>query len=156
MKAMRTEMIERYLRSRGRRYFRGQHDGEYFFVLTVGHERLHVHIEIPPSDRDRVTVRVTPTSFFPAAEMARLSTFAATWNEGSRPTRALVYESCDRNRIGVAAENSYRLAPNVPFEQFADLADGTIGSAVALFAEMTPATPGPPTRTIGAWLKDAG
>jgi hypothetical protein len=155
MKPMRTEMIERYLRARGRRYFRGQHDGEYFFILTVG-QRLHVHIEVPPSDRDRVTVRVTPTSFFPAAEVARLSTFADTWNEGSRPTRAVVYESCDRNRIGVAAENSYPLAPNVSFEEFADLADGTIASAVALFAEMTPATRAAPTGTLGAWLKDAG
>jgi hypothetical protein len=140
MKSMRTEMIERYLRARGRRYFRGHHDGEYFFILAVGHERLHVHMEIPPSDRDSVTVRVTPTSFFPAADVARLSTFADKWNEESRQTRAVVYQSCDPNRIGVAAENSYPLAPNVPFEEFADLADGMLGSAVALFAEMATAT----------------
>jgi hypothetical protein len=156
MKPMRTELIERYLRARGRRYFRGHHDGEYFFILTVGHERLHVHIEIPPAGRDSVTVRVTPTSFFPASEVAPLSRLADTWNEETRPTRAVVYESSDRNRIGVAAENSYHLASNVPFEEFAALADSTIGSAVALFAEMAPATQAAPVRKLGTWLKDAG
>jgi len=151
-----TGVIERYLRARGRRYFRGHHDGEFFFILTVGHERLHVHIEIPPADRDGVTVRVTPPCFFPAAEVARLRALADTWNAESRPTRAVVYESCDRSRIGVAAESTRPLAPSMPFEEFAGLADSTIRSAVTLFAEMTPATGTAPVRTLGAWLKDAG
>jgi hypothetical protein len=151
-----TEAIERYLRARGRRYFCGHHDGEFFFILTAGHERLHVHIEIPPAGRDSVTVRVTPSCFFPAAEVARLRAFADTWNKESRPTRAVVYESCDRSRIGVAAESTCPLAPSMPFEEFAGLADGTIRSAVTLFAEMTPATGTAPVRTPGAWLKDAG
>jgi hypothetical protein len=156
MNPMRTEMIERYLQARGRRYFRGHHDGDYFFILTVGHERLHVYIEIPPADRDSVTVRVTPTCFFPASEVARLSTFADKWNEERWPTRALVYESCDRNRIGVAAENSHPLAPNMPFDEFAGLADSTIRSAVMLFAELTPPTEPAPVRRLGTWFKDAG
>jgi hypothetical protein len=151
-----VEVIERYLRARGRRYFRGHHDSEFFFVLPAGHERLHVHIEIPPADRDSVTVRVTPPCFFPAAEVARLRAFADTWNDESRPTRAVVYESCDRNRIGVAAESACPIAPSVPFEEFAGLADNTIRSAVTLFAEMTPATETAPVRTLGTWLKDAG
>ena len=152
-----TEVIERYLRARGRRYFRGHHDGEFFFILPAGHERLHVHLETPPADRDTVTVRVTPPCYFPAAEAARLKAFADTWNEQSRPTRAVVYESCDRDRIGVAAEGACSLAPSTPFEEFAGLADSTIRSAVTLFAEMTPATgTAAPVRTPGAWLKDAG
>jgi hypothetical protein len=151
-----TEVIERYLRARGRRYFRGHHDGEFFFILPAGHERLHVHIEIPPADRDSVTVRVTPPCFFAAAEDARLKAFADTWNEESLPTRAVVYESCDRNRIGVAAESTCPLAPSMPFEEFADLADSTIRSAVTLFAEMTPPTGTAQMRTLGAWLQDAG
>jgi hypothetical protein len=160
MKPMRTEMIERYLHTRGRRYFRGHHDEDYFFILTVGHERLHIHIEIPPADRHSVTVRATPSCFYPAAESARLWSFADRWNEESRPTRAVVHESCDQNRIGLAAQNSYRLAPNVPFEEFADLADSTIRSAVALFvevtdAEMTAATEPAPVRALGTWFKDA-
>ena len=30
-----TELTERYLRTRGLRYFRGQHDGEFFFVANA-------------------------------------------------------------------------------------------------------------------------
>jgi len=142
MKPMRTEMIERYLRARGHRYFRGHHDADYFFILTVGHERLHIHIEIPPADRHSVTVRATPSCFYPAAESARLRSFAGKWNKESRPTRAVVHESCDQNRIGL--------------EEFADLADSTIRSAVALFAEMpTAATEPAPVRRLGTRRKDA-
>jgi hypothetical protein len=156
MKPMRTEMIERYLRARGCRYFRGHHDADYFFILTVGHERLHIHIEIPPADRHSVTFRATPSCFYPAAESARLRSFAGKWNKESRPTRAVVLESCDQNRIGLAAENSYHLAAEVPFEEFADLADSTIRSAVALFAEMpTAATEPAPVRRPGTRRKDA-
>src|SRR5260370_14380189 len=127
-----TELIERYLRARGRRYFRGHHDGEYFFILTVGHERLHVHLEISPADRHALTVRTTPAYFFPAAERVRLLEFADNWNRSGRRATAIVFESCDQTRIGVVAEDSYSLAPDVPFEEFADRADDTITSAVQL------------------------
>jgi hypothetical protein len=148
-----TELIERYLLARGRRYFRGQHDGEYFFILTVGHTRLHVHIEVPPADQDTVKVRVTPANFYPAADRSRLMTIADKWNAETRQAQAVVYESCDQTRIGVVAEQSYRLAPGMRFEEFSGLADNTIRSAVKLFADMTPLVEQTPART---WLRDAG
>src|ERR1700746_2535709 len=101
-----TELIERYLLARGRRYFRGQHDGEYFFILTVGHTRLHVHIEVPPADQDTVKVRATPAISYPAADRARLMTIADKCNAETRQAQAVVYESCDQTRIGVVAEQS--------------------------------------------------
>jgi hypothetical protein len=151
-----TELIERYLLARGRRYFRGHHDGEYFFIVTVGHERLHVHLEISPADRDTLTVRTTPAYFFPATDRARLTQFADNWNRPDRRATAIVYESCDQTRIGVAAEASYSLAPDVPFGEFAEIADDTISSAVQLFTEMTPAGESKPARPLGMWLRDAG
>ena len=151
-----TELIERYLLARGRRYFRGHHDGEYFFILTVGQERLHVHLEISPADRHTLTVRTTPAYFFPAADRARLQEFADNWNGSDRRATAMVFESCDQTRIGVAAEASYSLAPDVPFGEFADMADDTISSAVQLFTEMTAAAAPKPAGTLGTWLRDAG
>src|SRR5262249_39987876 len=148
-----TDLIERYLLARGRRYFRGQHDGEYFFILTVGHARLHVHIEVPPADQDTVKLRVTPANFYPATDRSRLMTIADRWNAEARRTRAVVYESCDQTRIGVVAEESYTLAPSMPFEEFTGLADNTIRSAVKLFADMTPGVEQTPART---WLRNAG
>jgi hypothetical protein len=151
-----TELIERYLRAGGRRYFRGHHDGEYFFILSAGHERLHVHLEVPPADKESVTIRVTPANFYPAVDRARLRTIADKWNVRDRRTRAVVYESCDQTRIGVVAEKSYPLAPSMPFEEFAGLADDTIKSAVKLFAEMTRGVEQTPARRLGTWLRDAG
>lgn len=154
-----AELIERYLLARGRRYFRGHHDGEYFFILITGNERLHVHLEISPAetdtDIDTLILRTTPANFFPAADRERLRQLADEWNRQDRRAKATVYESCDQTRIGVVAQDSYSLAPNVSFEEFANLADDTISSAVQLFAEMTPAAP-KPAPTLGTWLKDAG
>jgi hypothetical protein len=151
-----TELIERYLLARGRRYFRGHHDGEYFFIVTVGHERLHVHLEISPADPDTLTVRITPAYFFPATDRARLLQFADKWNRPDRRATAIVYESCDQTRVGVAVQASYSLAPDVAFGEFADMADETIRSAVQLFTEMTPAAEPRPARPLGTWLRDAG
>lgn len=141
-----SELIELYLHSRGLRYFRGHHDGEYFFILTVGHERLHVHLEILPGSGDVLAVRVVPGHFFPAADRERMISFARSWNAESRRAEVIVHESSDPNRIGVAAENSCPIADGIDAEAFADFADKTIRSAIKLFAELTP----------GAELKDAG
>ncbi|EPZ63722.1 hypothetical protein TBKG_02848 [Mycobacterium tuberculosis '98-R604 INH-RIF-EM'] len=66
-----TNLIERYLRARGRRYFRGHHDAEFFFVANA-HLRLHVHLEISPAYRDVFTIRVSPAYFFPATDHTRV------------------------------------------------------------------------------------
>lgn len=127
--------VERYLRARGLRYFRGRHDGEYFFVLRVGHEQFHVHVEVVPGRSNVVTVRVAPAHFFPAAERDRLAGFAREWNAGSRCAEVVVHESSDPTRIGVTAQSSYRLDD----ADVAEFADKAIRSAVKLFAELTPA-----------------
>lgn len=132
-----TESIERYLVARGYRYYRGHHDGEFFFILTAGHERLHVHLEIPTPDRDVFTIRVMPAYFYPAAERVRLETITDTWNRENRRVNANVYESCDQTRIGVVAGNSYSVGASMPFDEFAELADSTIQSAIKLFAQIS-------------------
>jgi hypothetical protein len=149
-----TELIERYLRTRGRRYFRGQHDGEYFFILAVDNERLHVHLEICHAHRDTFTIKVFPGYFFPVAQRDRLTRLADRCNRHSRWAKAIVHESSDPNRVGVLAENSYPIARNIHFEEFASLVDHTIGSAINLFGELACVAPSP--RTPEAWLPDAG
>lgn len=131
-----TAAVECYLRARGLRYFRGHHDGEYFFILRVGHEQFHVHVEVVEGDSDVVAVKVAPAHFFPGADRDRLLGFAREWNASSRCAEVLVYESSDPTRIGVAAQSSCRLDDA---HDFAEFADKTIRSAVKLFAELTPA-----------------
>lgn len=145
---MRTEpsvAVERYLDSHGLRYFRGRHDGEYFFILTVGHERLHVHFEVVPGTSDILAVRVAPGHFFPATDRGRLVGFARSWNaDDSARAAVLVYESSDPTRIGVAAQSWCRL----DHEDLPAFADKTVRWAVKIFAELPPAPESmTPTRT---------
>jgi hypothetical protein len=147
-----TNLIERYLCSRGRRYFRGRHDGEFFFVLNSD-RRLHVHLEIPALHPDVFTIRVTPACFFPAAEHRDLLHFADTWNEQNRDVTAIVHASSDPLRIGVTAEQSRWIGERVRFDDFAAFADRATTAAVDLFSGLTPLTaltPAPPL------LRDAG
>lgn len=131
-----TDLIERYLYTRARRYFRGRHDSEVFFVLNTA-LRLHVHLEIPPLHPDVFTIRVTPACFFPASEHERLIALATGWNEQHRDVTAIVHGSSDPQRIGVMAEQSRWIGERVRFDDLADFADRATAAAIDLFSRMT-------------------
>lgn len=152
-----ADLIERYLRTRGRRYFRGHHDGEYFFVTHgsgLASRRLHVHLEIAPAHDDVVVIRVTPGCFFSAAERSWLVHFTDTWNRQDRHVVAIVHGSSDPQRIGVVARRSQWVRRNVSFEDFASFVDRTISDAVDLFAGLSPLVELP--STTQEVLRDAG
>ncbi|HUH71871.1 MAG TPA: hypothetical protein VLZ05_25145 [Mycobacterium sp.] len=149
-----ANLIERYLCSRGRRYFRGRHDGEFFYVANTHPRRLHVHLEISPAHRDVFTIRVTPTCFFPATDRARLTRFAEMWNQRNREVIALVHGSSDPQRTGIAAHRSEWIGDRVGFEDFASFVDRTIAAALDLFDELTPVAELP--STTQPLLQDAG
>jgi hypothetical protein len=148
-----TDLIERYLRSRGRRYFRGQHDGAFFFVAKALPRPLHVHLEISPAHRDVFTIRVEPTCFFPAVDRTQLAQIAETWNQRNRDVVAIVHESSDPQRIGVVAQQAW-IVHHVCFEDFASSVDRTIAAAIDLFAALTPVAELP--STAQPLLLDAG
>lgn len=147
-----ANLVERYLRVRGRRYFRGHHDGEYFFVIGTN-RRLHVHLEISPAHGDVLIIRVTPGYFFPATERPWLVHFSDTWNRQDREVTAIVHGSSDPQRIGVVARRSHWVRRNVSFDEFAVFVDHTIADATDLFDELSPAVVLP---TAHALLRDAG
>ena len=135
-----THLIERYLRTRGRRYFRGQHDGEYFFVANAHPRRLHVHLGISRWQRDVFSIEVAPACYFPAADDPRLERLADTWNQQNREVTAIVHGSSDPQRVGVCARGSLRIRDQISFEDFASFVDGTMAAAIDLFSELTSAT----------------
>jgi hypothetical protein len=147
-----ADLIERYLRTRGRRYFRGHHDGEYFFVNT--RPRLHVHLEISPAHDDVVIIRVTPECFFPAADRPWLTHRSDTWNLQNREVTAIVHGSSDPQRIGMEARKSQWIREGVSFDDFASSVDRTITDAIDLFDELTPVVELP--STAQPLLRDAG
>lgn len=133
-----ADLIQRYLCTRGSRYFRGQHDGEYFYVANTRPRRLHVHLGISRWHSDEFTIQVTPGSFFPAADGPDLSHLADTWNQHNRDVIVTVRGSSDPQRIGVVARASARIREPVAFDDFATFVDHTIAAAIEFFSELAP------------------
>jgi hypothetical protein len=151
-------LIERSLRARGSRhcdrYFKGAHDGEYFYVANTRPRRLHVHLEASPTQHDVLIIRVAPACFFPATDRPRLTHFADNWNQQNREVTAVVHASSDPHRIGVLARRSQWIREHVSFEDFASFVDHTIADAIDLFARLDPAVElAPPAQPL---LCDAG
>lgn len=147
-------LIEHYLRTRGRRYFRGQHDGEFFFVVSTHPQPLHVHLEISPAGRDVFTMRIAPACYFPATDHDRLIRFAETWNQQCCDISAFVHGSSDPQRIGMTAQRSQQIPERVQFDDFAALADRAIAAAIDLFNRLPPEIELPPAAR--PLLRDAG
>jgi hypothetical protein len=149
-----ANLIGRYVRACGLRFLRGEHDGEYFCVVNAHPGRLHVHLEISTTFGDVLIIRVTPASFFPVGDRPWLTHFADTWNQQNREVTAIVHDSSDPQRIGVAARRSQWIRENISFEDFASFADRTIAAAIDLFAELTSVVELPsPAQPL---LRDAG
>ena len=149
-----ANLIERYLCTRGSRYFRGQHDGEYFYVANTRPRRLHVHLEVSPIHRDVLVIRVAPVCFFPAADRPQLTQLADAWNRQNREVTAIVHDSADPQRIGVIARRSQWIRSDVDFEDFASFVDHTIAAAIELFGELAPVFEWP--STAQPLVRDAG
>lgn len=148
-----ANLVERYLRTRGRRYFRGHHDGEYFFVSNAP-RRLHVHFEISPAHDDVLIIRVNPGCYFPAADRPWVTHFCDRWNGLDRQVTAIVHGSSDPQRIGVMARKSQWIRNDVRFNEFAAFVDETIADAIELFEELNPPVELPPIER--PLLRDAG
>jgi len=143
-----TELIERYLRIRRRQYFHGRHDGEYFFIVKAPYARLHIHLEIPPTDPDTLNIRVTPARFHPTTHRRRLTRLARIWNRGGPAATAIVCQSSDPTRIGVAAESLGVIGRRIRFVDFATYLDHTIASSIDLFDNISSPSDLPPTQPL--------
>lgn len=148
-----ADLIERYLRTRGSRYFRGRHDGDFFYIANTRPRRLHVHLEVCPAHDDVLVVRVVPACFFPTTDRPWLTHLADTWNRQDRDVTAIVHNSCDPQRIGVIARRSQWIRADIPFEDFSRFVDNTIAAAIELFGELTPVVDWHPEQPL---LRDAG
>lgn len=140
-----ANLIERYLSTRGLRFLRGDHDGEYFCVVNAHPRRLHVHLKMSPSFGDVLIISVTPSRFSPVTDRPWLTHYADTWNRRNRGVTAIVHGSSDSERIGVSAHRSRWIREDISFEDFASFVDRTIAAAIDLFGELTPVVELPST-----------
>ena len=152
--ALSANLIERYLCTRGSRYFRGQHDGKFFYVANTRPRRLHVHLGISRWHSDEFTIQVTTGCFFPAADGADLAELADSWNQLNRDVLVTVHGSSDPQRVGVLARNSRKIRDPIDFDDFAMYVDHTIAAAIVFFAKLAAVAECPtPTQPL---LRDAG
>ena len=128
-----AELIERYLRTRQVRYFRGHHDDEFFFLVSTYHGRLHVHLEPCGAHGEMVKVVATAERYYPVFSRTRVAALADQWNQAGPPARAVVFESSDPRLVGVAAESRYGDSAETDFGTFVD---ATIQSSIDLFGRM--------------------
>jgi hypothetical protein len=152
-------LIEEYLRARGVRYFRGQHDDEYFFLvdfqadfcLDTSHGRLHVHLEVSGLLRDNVLLSITPDRFYPVGKRDLLTSLSTRWTAGSGGAEAVVHDSSDPALVGITVLDRFRPTSSAGLAYFVDQ---SIASAIELFeqvtAEVLPSHPGHEA------LRDAG
>ena len=152
--ALSADLIERYLCTRGSRYFCGQHDGEFFYVANTRPRRLHVHLGISRWHGDEFTIQVTPGCFFPAADGADLAELADSWNQQHGDGVVTVHGSSDPQRVGVVARSSRKIREPIAFDDFATYIDHTIAAAIEFFAGLTSVAECPSTEQ--PLLLDAG
>jgi len=152
-------LIEEYLRARGVRYFRGQHDDEYFFLvdfqadfcLDTSHGRLHVHLEVSGLLRDNILLSITPDRFYPVGKRDLLTSLSTRWTAGSGGAEAVVHDSSDPTLVGITVVDRFRPTSTAGLAYFVDQ---SIASAIELFEEVTAeALPAHPGHEV---LRDAG
>lgn len=152
-----NRLIEGYLRAGGRRYFRGHHDDEYFFLVGFlrrkselkGH--LNVHLEVCGTERDAVQVSITADRFYPAGARALLEDLVARCNADAPAVSAVVHDSCDPQLVGLLVSGRCRPSDLAELTQFVDAA---VAGAVALFGEASGAAT--PAQQRPGELRDAG
>ena len=143
--ALCANLVDRYLSTRGLRFLRGDHDGEYFCVVNPHPGRLHVHLKMSPSFGDVLMISVAPARSFPVTDRPWLTHYADTWNLQNRGVTAIVHGCSDSERIGVSARRSQWIREDISFEDFASFVDRTIAAAIDLFGELTPVVELPST-----------
>jgi hypothetical protein len=130
-------LIEGYLSTRGLRFLRGDHDGEYFCVVDAP-RRLHVHLKASPSFGDMLMISVTPSRFSRATDRAALTEFADAWNRRNRGVTAIVHGSADSGYVGISARRSQWIREDISPEVFASYVDRAIAAASDMFGQLVP------------------
>ncbi|MFN8088613.1 MAG: hypothetical protein U0R81_06490 [Mycobacterium sp.] len=125
-------LIEAYLSARQVRYFRGHHDDEFFFLINAYHGRLHVHLEVPATDREVITISIAEERYYPATLRGRLTGLVDEWNKATPWAKAALVASSDPNLLGIAAHNRY----SRKIGDFTTVVDHTLQSAIELFGRV--------------------
>lgn len=151
-----TDLIERYLRSRGLRFFRSD-DGEEFLMLS-SYERgkLHVTLRLNGLRRDVLEISVSPAAYHPAGERPRLMELVNDWNRDTHWPKAFVRETVRPGRVSVVGENAYLLSDGIHLEALGNLVRSAVEHGADLFAKIEQAIRLPSAHALEQWMDRTG
>ncbi|MGV9950277.1 YbjN domain-containing protein [Rhodococcus aetherivorans] len=150
-----TGMIERYLHSRGWRFFRDQ-DGNFLVLINTGTRQLQVHLAADGPRRDLLVVWVSTSEVYAGVARAKLLEQVNQWNRETHWPKASLREGADGESVWVVGENCYPLMDGIHSALFATLADYTIETAATLFERVAEAVEIPSAQTLEAWFRTTG
>ncbi|TAM68879.1 YbjN domain-containing protein [Mycobacterium sp.] len=151
-----TDLIERYLQSRGLRFFRSD-DGEEFLMLS-SYERgkLHVTLRVNGLRRDVLEISISPAAYYAAGERPRLMELVNDWNRDTHWPKAFVRETARTGHVSVVGENAYLLSDGIHLEALGNLVRSAVEYGADLFAKIEQAIRLPSAHTLEQWMDRTG
>lgn len=151
-----TDLIERYLASRGLRFFRSD-DGEEFLVFS-GYERgrLQVTLRLNGLRHDVLEISISPAAYYPAGDRPRLMELVNDWNRDTHWPKAFVRETARPGYVSVVGENAYLLTDGIHLEGLGHLVRSAVEYGVDLFARIDQAVCLPSADALEQWMDRTG
>lgn len=152
-----TELIERYLRSRGLRFFRSDDGQEFLLVLSsIERGKLHVSLRINGVRPDILEITVSPAGYYHAGERARLMELVNDWNRDTHWPKAFVRETAQPNRVTVVGESAYLLSDGIHLAGLGNFVKSTVEYGTDLFTKIEHAIGLPSAQALEQWMDRTG
>jgi hypothetical protein len=151
-----AELIERYLDSRGLRFYRSR-DGKGLLVLfSTEHGKLQVNLRASGVRSDVLVISISTATYSRAADRSRLMDLVNDWNRDTYWPKAFVRETSQPGRIAVVGESAFPLGDGIGIDALGNFINSSIRSGAKLFDKVAQATSVPSVRTLEEWLDRTG
>jgi len=151
-----TQLIERYLDSRGLRFYRSQ-DGKGLLVLfSTEHGKLQANLRVSGVRSDILVISISTATYSRAADRSRLTELVNDWNRDTHWPKAFVRDTSQRGRIAVVGESAFPLTDGIHLDGLGNFINCSIRGGSKLFDKVAQATGVPSAQTLEEWLDRTG
>jgi hypothetical protein len=149
-------LIERYLDSRGLRFYRSR-DGKGLLVLfSTQHGKLQVNLRVGGMHSDVLAISISTATYNLAADRSRLMELVNDWNRDTHWPKAFVRDTSQPGRIAVVGESAYPLADGIHVDALGNFINSSIRGGAKLFDKVAQAISVPSAQTLEDWLNRTG
>jgi Putative bacterial sensory transduction regulator len=151
-----AELIERYLDSRGLRFYRSRDGKGLLMLFSTEDGKLQVNLRVSGKRSDVLVISISTGTYHRAADRSRLMDVVNDWNRDTYWPKAFVRETSQPGRIAVVGESAFPLADGIQFDALGNFINASIRTGAELFAKVARATSVPSVRTLEEWLDRTG